>query len=142
MDASNHFEVAERTAASELGAHGMVADGPGEVATEGGGSTGARAGAACARDATDDATVDSGGGTGAAVAHVASSTTAGIAEACGDDTPAAPAPTGGPKKRRRARSTDHTHTARNRRKTTVLNSKHGATVAAAEPEEGRTLEDT
>ena len=116
MDASGIFAVFERAAATELGARGMVADGgPGVVATGGGGSTGAPAGAACARDATDNAAVDSSGEKGASVAHAASSTTAGIARACGDDTPAAPTPTGGPKKRRRARSTGHTHTAQNRR---------------------------
>ena len=98
MDASDHFEVVERAVASELGAHGMATDGPGEVAIGRGGSTGARAAAACTRNATDDAAVDSGGGTGATVAHVASSTSAGIAEACGHDTPASPTPAGGPKK--------------------------------------------
>ena len=57
MDASGDFEVLERTAASILGAHGMVGDEPGEAATGGGGSTGARA-AATRACVTGNAAVD------------------------------------------------------------------------------------
>ena len=67
MDASNDFEVFERTAASGLGAHGMVTGGPGEAAKGGGGYASAHAAAARAC-ATGGAAVGSGGEAGAAVA--------------------------------------------------------------------------
>ena len=75
MDASDGFAVFERAAASELGAHGMVPDGPGEAATGGGGNAGAHAAAARAC-ATDGAAVGSGGGAGAEVADEGASSTA------------------------------------------------------------------
>ena len=64
MDASDDFEVCERTAALELDAHRMVTDGPGEAAKGGGekASTHAAAARACA---TDDSAVGSGGEAGA-----------------------------------------------------------------------------
>ena len=64
MDASDDFAVFERTAASELGAHGMVTDGPGEAATGGGGNAGAHTAAARAC-ATDGAAVERSGADGA-----------------------------------------------------------------------------
>ena len=106
MDASDDFAVFERTASSELGAHGMVTDGPGEAATGGGGNAGAHAAAArvCA---TDGAAVDSGGGAGAEVADEGASSTAvrGMEEEAHSDGAfssafVAPAPAAGPKRRR------------------------------------------
>ena len=77
MDASGDFDVFERMVASELGAHGMVTDGPGEAATSGGGGD-AGVHAAVAREcATDGAAGDSGGGAGADVADEGASSTAG-----------------------------------------------------------------
>ena len=55
MDASDGFEVFERTAALELGAHGMVGDGPGETTADEGGSTGAYVFTTCPHDADADA---------------------------------------------------------------------------------------
>ena len=74
MDASEGFVVFRRAAASDLGAHGMVTDGPGEAATGGGGNTGPNAVAtrACA---TGEAAVGSGGGAGAEVADEGASST-------------------------------------------------------------------
>ena len=67
IDASDDFEVFERTAALELDTHDMAINGPGEAATGGGGNTGAHATAAYAC-AADSAAADSGGGEGTEVA--------------------------------------------------------------------------
>ena len=71
MDASGDFffDFFERTAASDLGAHGMVTDGPGEAETKGGGGHASAHAAAAARACAMDCTaVGSGGGAGAETA--------------------------------------------------------------------------
>ena len=100
---------------------------------------GARAAAARAYGAADDAAADSGGGTGAEMADEgAGSATVREAEAGvhGDGALAAPVPAEAPKKRRRARSASRPRTSQDRSKMGKFNTVRAMGAEMAAPECG------